>query len=110
MKYKIIDALEKECEKNTNDMTARVVCNYVVERLDDVSEEVLKNILDKKLTINGAVEEMRKAAKKVAVCNCGVLTDEEGFGIVSKYFGLGKAETTEPKQGERKTVSLFDIM
>ena len=110
MKYKIIDALEKECEKNTNDMTARVVCNHVVEQLDNVSEEVLKNILDKKLTIKGAVEEMRKAAKKVAVGNCGVLTDEEGFEIVNKYFGLGKAKSVETKQEERKPVSLFDIM
>lgn len=110
MKYKIIDALEKECEKNTNDMTARVVCNYVVERLDEAPEDVLKNILDKKLTIKGAVEEMRKAAKKVAVGNCGVLTDEEGFSIVSKYFGLGKVKSVEPKLEERKTVSLFDIM
>lgn len=110
MKYKIIDALEKECEKNIDDMTVRVICNYVVERLDGATEDVLKNILEKKLTIKGAVEEMKKAAKKVAVGGCGVLADSEGFDIVSKYFRLGKIKATEAKQEERKTVSLFDIM
>ena len=108
MKYEIIEKLEKECEKNTDDMTMRVICNYVVERLENAKEDVLKNILEKKLSLAGAVDKMKEAAKKVAVGGCGVLTDEEGFEIVSKYFGLGlQKEVDKP---EKKTVSLFDIM
>ncbi len=106
MREKIIDAFEKECEKNVNDMTARTICDYIVERLDGQSEKVLKKIVEDKLTIKGAIGKMKEAAKKVAVGNCGVLTDEEGFEIVSKYFGLKKTEEKKPS----KVVSVFDLM
>lgn len=108
MKQKIINCLEADCEKNTNDMMKRTVCNYVVERLDGLSEDELKRIVDKKLTLSGAIEKMREAAKKIAVGGCGVLTDEEGFEIVAKYFGI-KKEASEPKE-DKKTVSLFDLI
>ena len=31
---------------------------------------------------------MKKAAEKSKVGNCAVLTDQEGFNIVLKYFGV----------------------
>lgn len=105
MVQKIIDILEKECEKNPDNMTNRVICNHVVELLEGQPEDVLKSIIDKNLSIDGAIAEMRKAAEKVKTGNCGVLTDSEGFAIVDKYFGLDKS-AVEPQ----KTLSLFDMI
>lgn len=39
-------------------------------------------------TIMGSLTEMQKAAGKVKVGNVGVLTDEQGYAIVLKYFGI----------------------
>ncbi|WP_138756463.1 hypothetical protein [Paenibacillus sinopodophylli] len=39
-------------------------------------------------SIAGSLTAMQAEAKKHAVNGCGVLTDEEGFNIVLRYFGV----------------------
>lgn len=102
MKHEVIDVFEKECEENPDNMTLRMICNHVVEKLQHASEDVLKNILNKKLTLNGAIGEMRKVAEKRKSGSCAVLSDEEGFKIIDEYFGISGAAA--------KTVSLADLM
>lgn len=101
---KITDNLERECEKNTSDMTCRVVCNHVAELLPFQPQAVLTKIAEGKLSIAGAVKRMRDEAKKTAVGGCGVLTDAEGFGIIDKYFGL------KPEEQKAETASIFDLI
>lgn len=108
MIQQIIDNFEKECEKNPDDMTVRVICDHVVDKLQGASEETLKSIIDKSLTIKGAISEMRDMAQKRRTGNYAVLNEAEGFKIVDKYFGIdGSAVNTEKPQ---KTVSLFDMI
>ena len=108
MLQEIIDKFEKECEKNPDDMMKRVICNHVVEKLQEAPEKHLKNIIDSKLSISGAIGRMRDEARKQETGGYAVLSDEQGFAIIDKYFGLGTtADTQSPKQ---KTVSLFDMI
>ncbi len=39
-------------------------------------------------TLAGSVQAMAAEAKKIAFQGCGVLTDEDGFNIVLRYFGI----------------------
>ena len=105
MIHKVIDKFEKECEKNPDDMTVRVICDHIVERLQSATEETLKNILDNNLSIEAAIERMRDVASKKKTGNYAVLSDKEGFAIVDNYFGI---DTTP--LANQKTVSLFDLV
>lgn len=65
MLQKIIDRFEKECEKNINDNVKRVICNHVVDKLQSVPEDILKEIADNdEMTLEGAIDRMRNAAQK----------------------------------------------
>lgn len=103
MLQNIINNFEKECEINPDDMMVRIVCNHVTEKLSKQPEEVLKNIIDSKLTIKGAIETIRKEAEKKRTGNYAVLSDAEGFKIADKYFGILDREPQEVK-------SLFDLI
>lgn len=108
MIQQIIDNFEKECEKNPDDMTVRVICDHVVDKLQGASEETLKNIINKPLTIEGAIGAMRDVAQKCKTGNYAVLTESEGFKIIDKYFGIDKSAAQIEKP--QKTVSLFDMI
>ena len=107
MIQQIIDSFEKECEKSPDNMMLRMICDNVTEKLETASEDVLKNIIDKKLTIKGAIDKMRETASKRKCGNYAVLSDKEGLEIVYKYFGISRNDAAPKKP---KTVSLFDII
>lgn len=111
MLQQVIDTLEKESEKNINDMTVRRICNHVIEKAERgcIGEDDINNIISKTKTIAGAITKMREAANKVAVNNCGVLTDEEGFDIVNKYFAVSEQKMKQAKK-KQDVKSIFDLM
>lgn len=82
---KLDKEIEKEKEKNA---VIQVIGNYVVQLISDCPEKA-ELVLNKEKTLKGAYEAMRKAAEKVKVGNCAVLSDDEGFRIVREYFGIG---------------------
>jgi len=45
-------------------------------------------ILNTDKTIAKSLDEMKKVASAKKVGNCAVLTDQEGFAVVLKYFGI----------------------
>lgn len=65
--------------------------------------EAAEKIMNNDKTIAKSLDEMRKAAKKKKIGNCAVLTDQEGFEVVLKYFGIEdpvnipSTPATEPK-------------
>lgn len=109
MLQEIINNFENECEKNPNDMMKRIICNRMVEKLQTASDEILKNIIDSKLTISGSIERMKKEASKNKTGGYAVLTDEQGYKIIDEYFGLNTSSDTKVKEAQ-KTVSLFDVI
>ena len=111
MIQQIIDNFEKECEKNPDDMTVRVICDHVVDNLQGASEESLKNIINKPLTIKGAIDAMRDVTRKRKTGDYAVLNEAEGFKIVDEYFGIdGHVAQIEKTEKPQKTVSLFDMI
>lgn len=78
-----IGKINGEMQKSPDDRVLEAIGHYLIDRITDADAEKVR---DK--TLKGAVEKMRSAAQKVARGGVGVLTDEEGFAIVRRYFGL----------------------
>lgn len=102
MKDKAIAKLKEEMEKDKNPYI-QVVGGFLINHLE-IHPESSEKILNIEKTIMKSLNEMKKAAEKNKVGNCAVLTDQEGFEIVLKYFdidGTGvetTAATTVPVQ------------
>ena len=83
--------LKNEIEQSENPYV-QVVGKFLLGHLENHPEDAEKIIEDDKSIIK-SLDEMRKVASKKKVENCAVLTDQEGFAIVLKYFGIGSAVT-----------------
>lgn len=79
-----IEKIKEEMEKDKNPYTT-VIGNYVLKNIE-VNKPSAEKIVECKKTISGSLEAMKKEAQKVAKNGVGILTDEEGFAIVAKYF------------------------
>lgn len=93
MLEKAIEKLKKEMESN-KDACIQRIGNFLLEQLN-VNPAASEKILAQDKTIVKSFNEMRKAAEKKKVGNCAVLTDQEGFDIVLKYFGIDKEPVKE---------------
>lgn len=87
-----IAKIQAEMEANKNNAYVQVVGEFLLQHLATNPQDAEK-ILNQDKTILKSLEEMCKVAKKKKVGNCAVLTDQEGFGVVLKYFGID----TKPK-------------
>ncbi|WP_018305436.1 hypothetical protein [Desulfitobacterium hafniense] len=109
----VTEKINNEISKNRNNPHIVIVGQFLLNHLQQNPGDAAK-ILNKEKSISGSMTAMRKEAEKRKVGNCAVLTDQEGFEIVLKYFGIeGKRValtqtspvTTEPK----KQSSSFDV-
>ena len=82
---KINDEMEKE-----NNPYVKVIGEYLLGLIKN-DETTAEKILANDKSIMKSLEEMRKAAEKVKVGNMAMISDEEGFSIVLKYFGIEKS-------------------
>ena len=90
MTEKAINKINDEIEKEKNPYV-KVIGQYllgVVKNNEDAAEKILSE--DK--SIMKSLDAMRKEAEKVKVGNMAMISDEEGFAIVLKYFGIEKEE------------------
>lgn len=100
-----VEKIEKEM-KEKNSTYINVIGSYVLKQLE-VNKPVCEEIIKGNKTIAGSVEEMRREAKKNAKDGIAVLTDEEGFAIVSKYFGFeGVQPTVEEAIVQAKVIEI----
>lgn len=117
-KSELITKFDTECDKSPNNRVLRVICEHMIDFLHNHPQAAER--IDEKKTLSGAIEEMKKEARKRAVNGCGVLTDEEGFEIIHKYFGIEAIEeqrqektaseaTETGRKPKRKPVSLFEM-
>ncbi|MHC1683712.1 MAG: hypothetical protein AB6733_12260 [Clostridiaceae bacterium] len=118
MKDKAIKKIKSEIEKSKNPYV-QVIGEFLIKHLD-VNPGSAEIILNTEKTIIKSLDEMRKVAEKKKVGNCAVLTDQEGFEIVLKYFGIEDVKThinspvptskvETPKTVEEKSDVDFDI-
>ena len=69
-------------------------------------------ILTEGKTIAGSLNAMQAEASKFVVNQCGVLSDEEGFNIVLKYYGVNVPEVAPAiaTQAANFDLSLDDLL
>jgi len=79
--------IKTEMEQNSNNSYIQAVGGMLLQHLTD-SPASAERILAEGKTISGSLNEMRKEAEKKKVGNCAVLTDQEGFAIVLRYFEI----------------------
>ncbi len=87
LKSEAINKLRNEMESNKSNSYVQVVGQYLLQYLETNPNDGEK-ILDTEKTILKSLDAMKSEASKKKVGNMAVLTPQEGFDIVAKYFGL----------------------
>ena len=98
-----ISKLRTEMGQNNNNPYIQVVGQFLLSHLE-TNPDIAEKIINSEKTIAKSLNEMEKEAKKRKVGNCAVLTDQEGFDIVLKYFGVEGQVPSRPV--EIKTVEV----
>lgn len=91
MKEKAIQKIQTEIEESKNPMV-QVIGEFLAKHLA-LNPFDAEKVLDANKTILKSIKEMEKVARKKKVGNMAVLTDQEGFDIVKKYFGLSSGDS-----------------
>lgn len=87
--------IRDEMAQNVKNPYVQVVGDFLLRYLEQ-HPEAAEKILAQDKSIKGSLEAMKTEARKHQVDGCGVLTDEEGFTVVLKYYGInGKPSSTE---------------
>ena len=89
---KAIEKIQSEIDENKNNPYVHVVGGFLINHLDKSPQDAEK-IMAQDKTLIKSLDEMRNAASKKKVGNCAVLTDQEAFSIVFKYYGIESAVT-----------------
>lgn len=97
MLIEAIKKLKTEIVNSKNDPYIQVVGEFLISQIKNDPSNAEK-IMQEGKTIEKSFEEMRKVAVKRKVGNRAVLTDQEGFSIVLKYFGIESTITNTPSK------------
>lgn len=100
-----INKIKSEMNVNPDNPYIQVVGQFLLDRIRTHPADAEK-ILNTEKTILKSLNEMKKFAEKKKVGNCAVLTDQEGFEIVLKYYGIDSEASTAPVRSSDDT---FDI-
>lgn len=114
MANEAIDKIKAEMAKENNPYV-QIVGQFLLNHLKQ-HPEAEKQVMAKDKTIMKSLDEMRKEAEKSRVGSVAVLSDDQGFAIVLKYFGIdgkpdGKGPAAPVKAGEpaKEAVPSFDV-
>jgi hypothetical protein len=89
-----INKIRAEMAEKVNGCT-KVIGNFLLAHLDANPGDATK-ILAKDKTIAKSLDEMQKEAQKHRSGRCAVLTDDEGFAVVLKYYGIEDTASSKP--------------
>jgi len=87
MQAKAIEKLQSEMTQNKANSYIQVVGCFLLQHLESNPQDAERILIEDK-SIGKSLEEMRKEASKKKTGSCAVLTDQEGFAVVLKYFGI----------------------
>ncbi|WP_416149470.1 hypothetical protein ACM26V_00275 [Salipaludibacillus sp. HK11] len=79
--------IQDEMAKESKHPYVQVIGDFLLLHLEKNPQDA-ESVVAKDKTIKNSLAAMRTEAKKKKVDNCAVLTDEEGFAVVLKYFGI----------------------
>ncbi len=91
---KAVSKLKTEMEANKNNSYVQVVGKFLLQHLEE-NPAAAEKIMSEDKTIAKSLDAMKTEAQKKKVGNCAVLTDQEGFAVVLKYFDI-KGKATKP--------------
>lgn len=86
--------IKAEMEKEKNPYV-KTVGDFLIGYINRNEAEAEKIVADEKKTIMGSIDAMRKEAGKNKVGNMAMLTPEQGFAVVLKYFGIKSKESVK---------------
>lgn len=87
MLQQALQKLQAEITGNSKNGYVQAVGGFLIKHVQE-NPETSKLIMNPDKTIAGSLESMRAEAQKNKTGNVGVLSDEEGFKIVLKYYGV----------------------
>lgn len=82
-----IEKINTEMQKRPDDLYMEIIGHYIIDRCG-ADEACEKKASAEGKTLTGAMAAVRNAAQKKAVNNCAVLTPNEVFSNIDKYFGF----------------------
>lgn len=95
--------------KKANNPYVTLIGQYLLDHLKANLADSDK-IANKDKSIQGSLDAMRKVAEKKKVGNMAVLSDEEGFAVVCKYFGIkGKKPATSTVIDSKETDLVINV-
>lgn len=100
----------KKEEKNPH---VKLIGEHLIKHLE-ANPQNAEKILAKDKTIIKSFETMMKEAQKKKVGNMAILTDEEGYAVVYKYFGIKSSkavaeQSTSSALGPKSNKVEFDV-
>lgn len=101
-----IEKIKAEMEENKNPYT-EIIGNYAIQHIQ-TNPQAAEAIVNEEKTLAGSLEAMRKEALKVKQGNVAILTDEQGFKIISNYFGFENIKNNEIPEHKEEVKKIND--
>lgn len=101
MKEKAIEKINAEMQKNPDNNYIEIIGHYIIDKCE--SDATAEKVLAAGKTLSGCLDRIKALAKKKAINNIGVVTEEEAFAEVDNYFGFS---AEQPKQKETVAIDL----
>lgn len=98
MQEEALKKLQAEMESNKNDTYTQLVGNYTMQYVKQHPAAAEKVLAEGK-TLKGSLAHMRSAAEKKKSGNYAVLTPEEGFTLVTEYYGIQEKPAAAAQPG-----------
>ena len=90
-----INKIKSEMDSNKDNTYVQYIGAYLIQYLNQNPKDADKVLAEDK-TIAKSLDEMRKVAEKKKTGNFAMLTPDEGFGIIMKYFGIDHGAIIQP--------------
>lgn len=103
-----VHKLDLEMEKEKKNPYVTVIGEYLVNFIRN-NEHNAPEFLNEKKTISGAIDKMKSAARKNATRGVGMLTDEEAYNIVLKYYEVKEKPVLKAISKKKVDISLDDL-
>lgn len=112
LQERAIAKIDAEIEKEKGNRILEIIGEFLINLVTANSDAAAK-LLDEKKNLKGAYEAMRNEARKYQKDGCAVLTDDEGFEVICRYYGLeyhsGGGKIVPEKSPYVKAVTALDI-
>lgn len=100
---KAVEKIKSEMDKDKDNTYVQVVGEYLLQRLS-IEPELADKILNKNKTILKSLDAMKAVASKKKTGNFAMLTPQEGYDVVIKYFSKElDIDKNKPGKQDNKT-------